>query len=124
MLSATEILNASVNAAAALLNSGTLLIRENTTTILSFALKAQAFAAASGGAALLDVASPAMSATGSASATAVNNYQFRTSGAAVRLSGSVGLPDSGAEIEINHVDVQLGDIVDMIDFELSMPPGA
>jgi len=117
--------NASVNGAAAALNGGSLLLREGTTTRLTFALKATAFLAASGGSALLDVASPDMTATAVSSATvALDNYQFRTSADALALSGDVGALESGAEIEMNHPNVVIGDVVDMVDYELTQPAAA
>ena len=111
--------NAMLDAAAARVNGGDCLFREGSTTLLTFSLKATAFAAAAGGEAQLDVADPAMSAAASADATvALDNYQFRSSLAEVRLSGDIGAIGSGAEIEMNHPDVKQNDVVDMLDFML------
>jgi hypothetical protein len=63
-----------------------------------------------------------MTATAASSATvALDNFEFRTSGGAVRLSGDIGALDSGAEIEMNHPDVVIGDIVEFEDYILTMP---
>lgn len=102
-----------------------MLFREGSTTRLTFSLKATAFAAAAAGDASLDVTSPTMSATAASSATAaLDNYQIRTSGAAVRFSGDIGELGSGAEIEMNHPDVIIGDVVTVDEYTLSMPSGA
>lgn len=125
MLISEEVRNALLNAGTALLNGGDFLFREGTTTIFDFALKATAFAAASGGDAALDVTSPVMTATASASvAEALDNYQLRTSGGLVRMSGDIGEIDSGAEIEMNHVDAIIGDVCTVDSFVLTMPEGS
>jgi hypothetical protein len=125
MLISDEVRNAILNAAAALVNGGTMLFREATTARVTFTLKTPAFAAASAGDANLDVTSPTMSAAAASNAAvALDNYQIRTSGGAVRMSGDVGVTGSGAEIELNHVNVKTGDIVTVDDYTLSMPSGA
>ena len=125
MVISEEVQHAILNAAAALVNSGTMLFREGSTARLTFSLKSTAFAAAAGGEAALDVTSPTMSATAASSAAvALDNYQIRTSGAAVRFSGDIGEIGSGAEIEMNHPDVVIGDVVTVDDYTLSMPTGA
>lgn len=125
MIATEEITNACINAAAALLNGGTKVYREGTTTRATFNLKATAFAAAAGGQAALDVESPTMSATVASNAVVgLDNYQFLTSLGAVRLSGDIGDLDSGADIEMNHRDVLVGDVITVDDFVLTMPTGS
>lgn len=125
MLISDEVRNALLNAGTALVNGGDMLFRESTTTIFDFALKATAFGAAAAGNAALDVASPAMTATASASVVeALDNYQIRTNGGLVRMSGDIGELGSGAEIEINHVDAIIGDVCTIDEYILTMPAGA
>lgn len=125
MIISDEVRNAIVNAAAALVNGGSMLYREGSTARLTFSLKATAFAAAAAGVAALDVATPTMSATAASTATvALDNYQLRTSGGLVRFSGDIGGLGSGAEIEMNHPDVVIGDIVTVDDYTLTQPSGA
>lgn len=122
MVISTEVQNAMLNAAAALVNGGDMLFREGTSTLLTFSLKNPAFDSADGGSAELDVTSPTMSATATGSAsTALDNYQIRTSGGSVRFSGTIGEVDSGADIEMNHPDVELGDVCTVVDYTLTMP---
>lgn len=125
MIISDEVRNAIVNAAAALVNGGTMLYREGSTARLTFALKTPAFGAAATGSADMDVTSPTMSATAASSAAvALDNYQILTSGAAVRYSGDIGGLGSGAEIEMNHTDVVIGDVVTVDDYTLTQPSGA
>jgi hypothetical protein len=120
-----EVRNALLNAGAALVNGGDILFLEGATPRLTFALKPVAFAPAAAGTAALDVASPTMSAAAASSATvAVDNYQFRTSGGLVRFSGDVGALGSGAEFEMNHPDVEIGDIATITSYVLTMPAGS
>lgn len=125
MIISEEVQNALLDAATALVNGGDMLFREGSTALLTFALKTPAFSTAALGAADLDVTAPTMSATASADATvAIDNYQIRTSGGAVRFSGDVGADGSGAEFEMNHPDVKLGDVVTIDGFSLTMPAGS
>lgn len=125
MIISNEVRNAIVNAAAALVNSGSMLFREGSTTLLTFALKAQAFGGAAAGSANMDVTSPTMSAEATADAVdELDNYQIRTSGAAVRFSGSVGGIGSGAEIEVSHPDVVEGDQIIINVYTLTQPDGS
>lgn len=125
MIISDEVRNAIVDAAGALVNGGTMVFREGSTTRLTFSLKTPAFSAAASGSGALDVTSPTMSATAASSAaSALDNYQIRTSGAAVRFSGDVGGIGSGADIEMNHPDVVIGDVVSMDDYTLTQPSGA
>lgn len=125
MIISEEVQNAILDAAAALVDGGTMLFREGSTARLTFDLKSPAFSAAASGQAALDVTSPTMSASAASNATvALDNYQLRTSGGAVRFSGDIGEVDSGAEFELNHPDVKLGDVVTVDSFTLSMPDGS
>lgn len=124
MVVTEEIQNAALDAALALLNGGDLLFREGGTTRVTFSLQNPAFAAASGGEADLDVSAP-MTASATSSATAeLDNYQFRTSGGLVRMSGSIsGLAGAG-EFKMNHPNVELNDVVTVTGFTVSIPTGA
>lgn len=117
-----EVRNAAVDAAAARVNGGTKRYKEGSTTRLTFSLKSPAFLPASGGSAQLDVTSPTMSATAASSATtALDNYEICNSSGAVKFSGDIGAVDSGAEVEMNHPDVQVGDVATVDDFVITMP---
>lgn len=119
-----EIRNATVDAAAAILNGGSAVFLEDATPLLTFALKAQAFNAAAAGAALLDTADPLMTATATGdAAVALNTCEFRTALGAVKATLTVGAVGSGAEITMNHPNVIQNDVVDFDNFELSMPAG-
>lgn len=125
MIISEEVQNAILNAAAALLNGGTKVYREGSTTRATFTLKATAFSPAAAGSASLDVTDPTMSATAASSAdVALDNYQLLTSGGEVRMSGDIGEIGSGAEIEMNHPDVIVGDVITVDDFVLTMPSGS
>lgn len=125
MIISDEMRNLIVDAATAALNGGALVFREGSTTRMTFAIKSPAFGSADEGSAALDTTSPTMSATAASNAVeALDNYQFLTSGGAVRISGDIGDIDSGAEIEMNHRDVLVGDVATMDDYTLTMPSGA
>lgn len=125
MIISDEVRNALLNAGAALVNGGDIQFLEGPTARLTFALKPVAFAPAAAGTAALDVASPAMSATAASSAVvAIDNYQIRTSTGAVRMSGDVGAIGSGAEFEMNHPDVEVGDVATITSYVLTMPAGS
>lgn len=125
MIISDEVRNAINDAAAALVNGGTMIFREGSTARLTFNLKTPAFGASAAGQAAMSVTSPTMSATAASNATvALDNYQIRTSGGAVRFSGDIGALGSGAEIEMNHPDVKLGDVVTVDSFVLTMPAGS
>ena len=125
MIISDEVCNALCDTAGALVNGGTMLFREGSNTRVTFSLKTPAFSPASAGDANMDVASPTMSATAASNAAvALDNYQIRTSGGAVRFSGDVGETGAGTEIEMNHVDVKTGDVVTVDEYTLSMPTGA
>ncbi len=88
--------NASVNAAAALWNGGTILFFNSATpatTIVTVTIPSPAFGAASSGVATGNAYAEATA----ANSGTVNSYSVKDSGGALVCNGSVGLTGSGAD---------------------------
>jgi hypothetical protein len=87
-----------------LINGGSVLLREGTTTIATIVLPNPAFGGASNGIATANAITP-VNASASTSGSGVDNYQVRDDANAVKWSGTVGESGSGADMIIQNVNV-------------------
>lgn len=120
--------NASVNGRTALVNGGTLRLREGSTTICDIPLAATAFDAASAGAATarggdgtnpIGAGNPLTAAATADATTGIDNYQVLTSGAALAWEGDVG-----AEMTLSATIVGTGVNINVTSWTHSQPAGS
>lgn len=112
--------NAALDGALALLNGGSLVFLEGPTVRVTFTLASPACAAASGAEAELDVSGPLQGTAASSATVALDGYEFRTSLGVARATGGVGAIGSGEDIEINHPDVLINDVIQVSGYTFSM----
>jgi hypothetical protein len=128
MLVSTEYRQAAVAAAVALVNGGTLRLRNSTTTLCDITLETTAFDVSSGVATArgTDGTNPIGSGNpltgtggvGAGSGTAIDNYQVLTSGGAVRWSGDAD------ELDLDNYNIANGQTINITSWTHTIPAGA
>lgn len=116
----TEAKNASVAARTALVDGGTLRIRNGTTTLCDITLGTPSFGAPSGGSATasgLPLSGTAVAGT----ATAADNYQVLTSGAALRWAGTVSGVGGGGDCQLVSNSITSGETVEVDSWTHAQP---
>jgi hypothetical protein len=124
----TEYRQAATAAGVALVNGGTLRLRNGTTTLCDITLESTAFDVSSGVATArgADGTNPIgsgnpLTGTGAAAAgsgTAIDNYQVLTSGAAVRWSGDAD------ELDLDNYSIADGQTINITSWTHTIPAGS
>lgn len=121
----TDARDACVDAVAALIDGGAgagkIVIQDATTPLVSIALSDPAMGASSGGTAT--GASFPKNAAATDDGTA-DNFEVQDSDDTMVVAGSVGLDSSGADMELDNVNIASGQTVTLTSFTMTMPASA
>lgn len=97
--------------------AGVLVILDGATDVVSFTLQSPPFNAAAGGSITLQ--GTTLTGTATATGTAVDGFEVRTSGGTAQIIGTVGT--SGADLTIDNTNITSGQTVKLTSFVWNAP---